>query len=108
MQEEQDNSQEIPQSDKHIVKLAQAIERTYGNAGKLMWRSFLSGFMRSFGVVVGYVLFMGIAILIARKLGVFEAAQEFWNNTIGSLPFNQIKEMQIDPELLKQFQNQGS
>lgn len=73
-----------------------------------MWRSFLSGFMRAFGVVVGYIVFVGIALLIARKLGVFEAVQEFWNNTMGSLPFNQIKEMPLDPELLKQLQNQGS
>ena len=57
---------------------------------------------------MGYILFTGIAVLIARKLGLFEAVQEFWNNSMGSLPFNQIKEMQIDPELLKQFQGQGS
>lgn len=53
------------QTEKNIAKLAYAVEKTYGSAWNIMWRNFLAGIMRAFGITFGYVaitvlLFFGL------------------------------------------------
>jgi hypothetical protein len=98
--------QQQPQEriNKNINHLAKAIDRVYGTPWNLLWRNFLSGIMRALGATVGYVLFIGIAVFIARQLGVFDALEGYWNSVVSRLPFEQ--ETTINPEILEQLQKQ--
>jgi len=94
-QEDQDDPKKV---DKHILKLARAVERVYGNPWSITWRNFLAGLVHAIGATMGYVLFMALSIFIAQKLGLFKPVSNFWKN----LPMNRAIEQQEMPE---NFQN---
>src|SRR3990167_8444505 len=89
-------------ADAHTKRLVRALEQAYGSPWNLLWRSFFAGFMRALGATVGYILFISLAILIAKKFGVFDALQEMWNSLIQKLTFTTPSQtVSIDPALLK-------
>lgn len=73
------------QTEKNIAKLAQAVEKTYGSAWNIAWRNFLAGIMRGLGIAFGYAVIVGALILIADKLGMLNAIQNFWQELTGQM-----------------------
>lgn len=90
------------QTEKNIAKLAQAVEKTYGSAWSVIWRNFLAGIMRAFGITFGYIAITVLLFFIAKKLGVFESVQNFWKNLIGQIE-NFKQGAPVDPSVFKNF-----
>ncbi|MEK9165907.1 MAG: DUF5665 domain-containing protein [Patescibacteria group bacterium] len=90
------------QIEKNIVKLAHAVEKTYGSAWSVIWRNFLAGITRAFGITFGYVAITVLLFFIAKKLGVFEAIQDFWKNLIGQIE-NFKQGVPVNPSVFKDF-----
>jgi len=89
--------------EKNIQELTNAIDKTYGKTWAIMWRNFTAGIFRALGATVGYVLFIGLAVVIAQKLGVFQIIQDSWNSFMDKLPINQAQELQIDQEMMERY-----
>lgn len=101
--------------DKNLIKLAETVESIYGNPWGIIWRNFLAGFMRVFGMAFAYVLLLVIIFTIVVKSGILAQAQGLWKNIIQGLITDVQKNMEksllqqnnshqpltIDPELLK-------
>lgn len=68
------------QIDKNIVKLAQTLESVYGNPWGIIWRNFLAGFMRIFGMIVAYILLVAIIVFFVIKSGFTSQIQNVWKN----------------------------
>jgi len=98
------SSVEVPSkpTDKNVIKLLTAIDKVYGSTWRLAWRNFLAGLMHALGATIGYVLFIGLAILIADKLGVFDSIQNFWQGLLKQLPFQSDSALQFKTDILDQ------
>lgn len=103
------------QIDRNITKLAQAIESLYGGPWGIIWRNFLAGFSRVFGMIFGYAVLLAIITVLVLKTGLWGQAQNFWKTiTQGlitdvqknfqrslpqlQLPLNQNPANQVKPE----------
>jgi hypothetical protein len=84
--------------DQHVVKLANAVEKTYGSPWHVIWRNFLAGIARALGVAFGYIVVIGALIFMAQKLGLFKTVQNFWQDV--SLQIQELKGFNaLDPEM---------
>lgn len=80
---------EEKKAEKNLERMAQAIERTYGNTWFVMRRNFLAGLANALGSTVGYMIVIAVIVFIAIQLGVFTKLQQTWQNAT-----NQITEFQ--------------
>lgn len=66
--------------DKNIVQLAKTVESVYGNPWGIIWRNFLAGLMRVVGMAFGYIVIVGLVMLIVVKSGALGYIQGLWKN----------------------------
>lgn len=107
---------QLPQSqmppgtvDKRIEQLTKAIERVYGSSFGIAWRNFLAGFMKAFGGLIAYVLFIVVLFFVIQKTGIIKNIQTTWQNFtknfVGEIQKN-ITPPKIDTNFIQQLQPQ--
>lgn len=83
--DQREQSMPPSQIDKNIVKLAEAVESVYGNPWGIIWRNFLAGFMRVFGMAFAYIIFLAVIFFVMTKSGALTYVQGLWKNITQSL-----------------------
>ncbi|HLC94504.1 MAG TPA: hypothetical protein VJH96_02975 [Patescibacteria group bacterium] len=93
--------------DKRIKQLTKAIEHVYGSSFGIAWRNFLAGFMKAFGGLIAYVLFIVVLFFVIQKTGVIKNIQTTWQNFtknfVGEIQKN-ITTPKIDTNFIQQLQ----
>ena len=68
----------------HINRLIRAIDLTYHNPGRLMWRNFLGGLLSGLGATIGVAIVLGILGVLIREFGGLPVVGA-WLNDLGQI-----------------------